>query len=71
MTQQPHIAFRVRQGGLTLARTEGPDAEAHIWHYAFQYRAEGGVTIQHNAGGNWKRLAFLAQWRDQTANTGA
>ena len=57
-----NTAFRLRQDGITVAKVEGPNAEREIWHYAFQYRADGEVTIQHNAEGHWKRLALLAQW---------
>lgn len=54
--------FRIRQNGLTVVGTDGPDAEAEIWRYAFQYREEGEVTIQFNSAGYWKRLALLCQW---------
>ncbi|MFQ8433845.1 hypothetical protein [Amaricoccus sp. W119] len=54
--------FRVKQNGMTVASTEGPNAEREIWHYAHQYREEGEVTIQHNAEGHWKRFALLCQW---------
>lgn len=59
------IAFRIRQGGQTVARVDGADpisAEAEIMHYARQYRQDGEVTIQHNAEGHWKRFALLCQW---------
>lgn len=58
------IAFRIRQNGQTVARTEGAvlEAEAEIWHYARQYRQDGEITIQHNAEGYWKRYALLCQW---------
>ena len=59
-TDQPR--FRIRQNGMTVASAEGPNAEAMIWGYAFQYRSEGGLTIQFNTDGRWKRFAFLAQW---------
>ncbi|WP_395543417.1 hypothetical protein [Neotabrizicola sp. sgz301269] len=57
-----NIAFRIRQNGMTVARAEGENAEGYIWHYAQQYRADGEVTIQHNAEGHWKRYALLCQW---------
>lgn len=55
-------AFRIRQGNMTVAKVEGPNAEAEIWTYARQYRQDGEITIQHNAEGHWKRYAFLCQW---------
>lgn len=66
------IAFRIRQGGLTVARCDGPHAEDEIWVYAAQYREEGEVTIQHNAEGHWKRYALLCQWppRKRTKGVG-
>lgn len=56
------VRFRIRMNGMTVAGTDGPNAESMIWDYAFQYREEGEVTIQHNAEGHWKRLALLSQW---------
>lgn len=54
--------YRIRQNGMTVAATEGPSAETEIWRYAWLYRAEGELTIQHNAEGYWKRFALLCQW---------
>ena len=64
MTDLKNVAFRIKQNGQVIARTEGPpeEAEAEIWRYAFQYREEGELTIQHNAEGHWKRFALLAAW---------
>ena len=59
-TDQPR--FRIRQNGMTVASSEGPNAEAMIWGYAFKYRPEGDLTIQFDAYGHWKRFAFLAKW---------
>ncbi|QXI63402.1 hypothetical protein CP157_01120 [Paracoccus marcusii] len=57
------VRFRIRLAGQGIvAGTEGPNAESAIWSYAMQYRADGEVTIQHNAEGHWKRHALLAQW---------
>lgn len=58
------VAFRIKQGGAVVARVEGlpTEAEAEIMHYARQYRADGELTIQHNAEGYWKRFALLCQW---------
>lgn len=56
------IRFRIRQNGMTVAGTDGPNAELEIMRYAGQYRADGEVTIQHNAEGYWKRYALLCQW---------
>ena len=55
-------AFRIRQNGMTVAKCEGINAEAEIWHYAAQYRQDGELTIQHNAEGHWKRYALLCMW---------
>ena len=62
--------FRIKQGGQTVAKVEGParEAEAEIWHYAMQYRADGPLTIERkvaNATGKgswWKRHAAFEQW---------
>ena len=68
----PH--FRIRQGGTTVAKASGKDAEREIMHYANQYRQDGEVTIdvQHaspSGGGKWywKRFALLAMWPDPQA----
>jgi len=55
-------AFRIRMGNKTVAKCDGPNARTEIHHYAEQFRAEGEVTIQHNAEGYWKRYALLCQW---------
>lgn len=57
--------FRIRQNNITVAEAVGPNAEYHIWHYAFQYRKDGDVTIQHNSEGRWKRFAFLIHWQNK------
>lgn len=58
------VAFRIRQGNVTVVKVEGNphEAEAEIWHYARKYRKDGELTIQHNAEGHWKRFALLCQW---------
>ena len=61
-SSENNVRFRIRQGGMTVASAEGPNAEASIWQYAYQYRADGELTIQHNAEGHWKRFALLCQW---------
>ena len=53
------IRYRIRQDGTTVASA---DSEAEIWNYAWQYRQDGEITIQHNAEGHWKRFALLCQW---------
>lgn len=55
-------AFRIRHNGQTVAKAEGPNAEAEILHYAQQYRQDGEITVQHNAEGHWKRFALFCQW---------
>jgi len=56
-------SFRIRQNNTTVVKATGPNAESLIWHYAFQYRADGDLTIQRRAtGGHWKRFALLARW---------
>lgn len=58
-------AFRLRVNNQTVARTESSfdeQARREIHAYAEQYRADGEVTIQHNAEGHWKRYALLCQW---------
>jgi len=57
-----NTAFRIRQGNMTVAKCEGEYAEAEIWNYAYQYRQDSEITIQHNAEGHWKRYALLCQW---------
>ena len=54
--------FRIKQHGMTVAKT---NSEAEIWRYAFQYREEGELTIQHNKEGHWKRLALLVYWKEE------
>lgn len=56
------VRFRIRQNNRTVAGAEGPNAEAMIWDYAMQYRADGEVTIQFNSHGYWNRYALLCQW---------
>ena len=58
------LRFRIRQNGQTVASTEGPAfaAEAEIMHYAKQYRQDGDITIQYDAGGYWRPFALLCQW---------
>lgn len=59
---QKTTSFRIRQDNMVVAKCEGPTAEAEILNYAAQYRQDGEITIQHNAGGHWKRYALLCQW---------
>lgn len=59
-------AFRIRMGNKTVAKCDGPNARTEIHHYAEQFRAEGEVTIQHNAwnerrGWPWTRPRSV--WR--------
>ncbi len=61
------VAFRIRQGGMTVVKCEGFNAETEIWRYATQYREDGELTIQHNADGYWKRYALLCMWPPRVA----
>lgn len=56
-----NLQFRIRQNGMTVVQT---NSEAAIWHYAWQYRQDGKITIQHNKEGHWKRLALLVCWNE-------
>ena len=66
--------FRIIQNRMTVAATEGLDAEAAIMFYAMQYREEGPATVEvrHKSPTrpgkfNWKRFAHFEKWPDPNA----
>jgi len=53
MTQKAR-SFRLIQDGQNVAGSQGPNALAHINHYALVYSQEGPVKIQERINGRWK-----------------
>lgn len=48
------IRFRLKQGGIPVAWSEGPSALAEIQHYAMVYGQDGPVLIERHSNGKWR-----------------
>lgn len=46
--------FRLIQGGQNVAGASGPNALAHVQHYAAVYSQDGPVQIQERINGRWR-----------------
>ncbi len=46
--------YRLIQGGIPVAWSEGPGAVAEIRHYAMVYGQDGPVKIERHSGGKWR-----------------
>lgn len=50
------VRFRLKQGGISVAWSEGPNALAEILHYARVYSQDGPVMIEHHHKGRWEKF---------------
>ncbi|GLT01154.1 hypothetical protein GCM10007897_25450 [Sphingobium jiangsuense] len=48
------LRFRLVQGGIPVAWSEGPRAYDEIMHYAVVYSQDGPVKIQAHERGKWR-----------------
>jgi hypothetical protein len=49
--------FRLKQDGIPVAWSEGPNALAEINHYAAVYGQDGPVMIERHTKGKWRKFA--------------
>lgn len=47
--------FRLKQGGIPVAWTEGKTALSEISHYAMVYSQDGPVIVEYYHKGKWRR----------------
>lgn len=47
--------FRLRQNGMVVAWTDGPNALAEINHYALVYSQDAPVMIERHSSGKWRK----------------
>jgi hypothetical protein len=48
--------FRLKQGGIVVAWTNGPGAYGEILHYAAVYGQDAPVLIEQRVAGRWKAM---------------
>jgi len=48
--------YRLLQGGIPVAWTDGPTSLSEIRHYALVYSRDGPVQIEKRINGRWKRF---------------
>lgn len=48
--------YRLKQGGIPVAWSEGPDALREIKHYALIYSQDAPVMIERHTKGKWRKL---------------
>jgi len=52
--------YRLKQGGIPVAWSEGPDALRKIERYALIHSQDAPVTIERHTKGKWQKLG--ARW---------
>lgn len=53
------VRFRLKQHGIPVAWAEGSSALNEIMRYAFVYRQDGPVLIEHHSKGRWRKFGGL------------
>lgn len=52
-------AYRIRQDGLVVARTEGQHSLREIMHYAVVYRQDGPLSIERRVNKRWRNYGSM------------